>query len=158
MSLATRVTALATRIAEEIKNRPGQLAGTTEERNAYPRARRGLTWFDTTLGFEVEYTGSKWQAAHPIMQRLYVASASGAVRTERKTIRFTLGVPLDATRGWVGQLHSPAFPTNGGMFVYAPEAASSGAITSVGFAYTALFADFASSALFASVVGYPVVD
>ncbi|MGX9348172.1 hypothetical protein [Microbacterium sp. KNMS] len=159
MSLASQITALAQRIAGELKSRPGQLIGTTAQRLAYPHTREGIVWFDTTLGFDVEYVGGVWRAQLPVTQRF---NATVTPTTAWKSASFNLTTALDTARGVTGTIGADGVSSTSSMVVgtmhrYVPT--DTPVLTSVTFRYASIPSNLgtATNVLF-FVTGFPHVE
>lgn len=135
-----------------------RLIGTTAERLAYPYEREGLAWFDTTLGFEVEYVGGKWRATHQIIQRM---QANTNPTTVVKGVALTLPKAIDPSRNLSGTIEGDASSAGGGTMIVGTLAITpndAAPLTSVTFRIASVPTNFGSlTAIKYKVVAYPWV-
>lgn len=155
MSLASRTRDLAVAVGAEISRRTSRHIGTTEQRRA-AQPREGLRWFDTSLGFELEYVGGAWRAVHAITQsRSFTVSPTAAFKNQN----VPLAVALDGGRPIVGTIAADAISSRSVMVVGTLERYTTGTVTSVNIRFASIPNDFgAATNILFNVTGYPLVE
>ena len=67
-----------TAVAEFAASVGTRLIGTSTQREAYEFQRRGLAWFDTTLGREFLHDGESWKESYGYWETDFVATFNTA--------------------------------------------------------------------------------